>query len=53
MYVYLVVGNTRVLEGVEVSQVTGFRRKLSVVTLDEERVVVLDDSPNQFGTHFL
>jgi hypothetical protein len=43
---YLVVGNARVLERVEVHQVGGLSRELSIVTLDKERVVVLDDSPN-------
>jgi hypothetical protein len=45
-YLYLVVGNTRVLEGVKVQQVRRFRRELNVLTLNKERVVVLDDSPN-------
>ena len=53
MYVYLVVGNTRVLERVEVQQVGGFRRELNILTLNKERVVVLDDGPNQISTHLM
>ena len=48
---YLVVGKTRVLERVDVLQVSGFRRELNVLTLNKERVVVLDNSPDQIGTH--
>jgi hypothetical protein len=50
---YLVVGKTRVLERVDVLQVSGFRRELNIVTLNKERVVVLDNSPDQIGTHVL
>ena len=50
---YLVVSETRVLEGVNVGQVGGFRGELNTRTLNKERVVVSDDSPDQFGTHFL
>lgn len=50
---YLVVGETRVLEGVKVQQVGGFRRELNVLTLNKERIVVLDNGPNQISTHVL
>jgi hypothetical protein len=50
---YLFVGETRVLERVEVGQVGGFRRKLETITLHEEGVVVLDQFPNQSRAHFL
>ena len=53
MYIYLVVGNTRVLEGVQVGQVTRFSGELNVSTLNEERVVVLNQSPDQIGAHDL
>jgi hypothetical protein len=49
--IYLVVGKTRVLERVDVLQVGGFRRELNILTLNKERVVVLDNSPDQIGTH--
>jgi hypothetical protein len=50
---YLVVSKTRVLVGVDVQQVGGFRRELNTLTLDKEGVVVLDNLPDQFGTHRL
>jgi hypothetical protein len=52
-YIYLVVSKTRVLVGVDVQQVGGFRRELNTLTLDKEGVVVLDNLPDQFGTHRL
>jgi len=43
--VYLLVGNTRVLERVLVQQVASLRGELNSVTLDQEGVVVLDKKP--------
>lgn len=42
---YLLVGNTRVLERVLVQQVASLRGELNSVTLDQEGVVVLDKKP--------
>jgi hypothetical protein len=42
-----------VLVGVDVQQVGGFRGELDTLTLNKERVVVLDNLPNQFGAHGL
>jgi len=42
---YLLVGNARELERVQVQQVTSLARELDAVALDEERVVVLDKEP--------
>lgn len=51
---YLVVSNTRVLESVQVGQVAAFSSELDAVrTLDEEGVVVLDQSPDEFSAHCL
>lgn len=50
---YLGLGNTGELEGVQVGKVTGLARELDVVALDKEGVVVLNQRPDQFGAHDL
>lgn len=50
---YLVVSKARVLEAVQVGQVARLAREFNVVALNKEGVVVLNQSPDQFGAHDL